>query len=264
MRAIPEIADASTVVLVRPEEDGRPRASRRPRRGRHLPGLRHRARRPRRASLGLRNSAMKDGPDVYRKLQEHIDRMPVGFPATESGVEIRSPEAALHRRGGRGGAPSLRPSGASGEDLRARAEGAVDARDVRGAPRRPRGEGCHHGRALQSPARRDEAVQQGDARPRHVRDAGRPAHGGAAARPRAVHRRGLRGRLSRPEDEADADGPRRRPDRSRAPGGPVRRRAAADRGERRAPGPSSTASAGRGRTSSASRAARRTSGGPAS
>jgi len=32
---------------------------------------------------------MKDGLDVYRKLQEHIDRMPVGFPATESGVEIR-------------------------------------------------------------------------------------------------------------------------------------------------------------------------------
>ena len=32
---------------------------------------------------------MKDRPDVYRKLQEHIDRMPVGFPATKSGVEIR-------------------------------------------------------------------------------------------------------------------------------------------------------------------------------
>jgi Pyruvate/2-oxoacid:ferredoxin oxidoreductase delta subunit len=27
--------------------------------------------------------------DVYRKLQQHLDRMPVGFPATESGVEIR-------------------------------------------------------------------------------------------------------------------------------------------------------------------------------
>ncbi len=26
---------------------------------------------------------------VYRKLQQHLDRMPVGFPATESGVEIR-------------------------------------------------------------------------------------------------------------------------------------------------------------------------------
>jgi Pyruvate/2-oxoacid:ferredoxin oxidoreductase delta subunit len=26
---------------------------------------------------------------VYRKLQRHLDRMPVGFPATESGVEIR-------------------------------------------------------------------------------------------------------------------------------------------------------------------------------
>jgi electron transport complex protein RnfB len=32
---------------------------------------------------------MKDAPDIYRKLQEHIDRMPVGFPATQSGVEIR-------------------------------------------------------------------------------------------------------------------------------------------------------------------------------
>jgi len=28
-------------------------------------------------------------PDVYRRLQQHLDRMPVGFPATESGVELR-------------------------------------------------------------------------------------------------------------------------------------------------------------------------------
>jgi electron transport complex protein RnfB len=27
--------------------------------------------------------------DVYRRLQEHLDKMPVGFPATESGVELR-------------------------------------------------------------------------------------------------------------------------------------------------------------------------------
>ncbi len=27
-------------------------------------------------------------PDVYRRLQEHLDVMPVGFPATESGVEL--------------------------------------------------------------------------------------------------------------------------------------------------------------------------------
>ena len=27
--------------------------------------------------------------EIYRKLQQHLDRMPVGFPATESGVEIR-------------------------------------------------------------------------------------------------------------------------------------------------------------------------------
>jgi electron transport complex protein RnfB len=27
--------------------------------------------------------------DVYRRLQQHLDRMPIGFPATESGVEIR-------------------------------------------------------------------------------------------------------------------------------------------------------------------------------
>ena len=26
--------------------------------------------------------------DAYRNLQEHLDKMPVGFPATESGVEI--------------------------------------------------------------------------------------------------------------------------------------------------------------------------------
>ena len=28
-------------------------------------------------------------PDVYRKLQEHLDKLPIGYPATESGVEIR-------------------------------------------------------------------------------------------------------------------------------------------------------------------------------
>ena len=26
--------------------------------------------------------------DTYRKLQEHLDKMPVGYPATKSGVEI--------------------------------------------------------------------------------------------------------------------------------------------------------------------------------
>ena len=27
--------------------------------------------------------------DLYRKLQQHLDRMPVGFPASKSGVEIK-------------------------------------------------------------------------------------------------------------------------------------------------------------------------------
>ncbi|GAH41687.1 unnamed protein product, partial [marine sediment metagenome] len=27
--------------------------------------------------------------DVYRELQKHLDKMPVGFPATESGIEIK-------------------------------------------------------------------------------------------------------------------------------------------------------------------------------
>ncbi|MFX1340874.1 MAG: hypothetical protein ACFFDK_19850 [Promethearchaeota archaeon] len=27
--------------------------------------------------------------DVYRELQQHLDKFPVGFPATESGAEIR-------------------------------------------------------------------------------------------------------------------------------------------------------------------------------
>jgi hypothetical protein len=26
---------------------------------------------------------------LYRRLQQHLDRMPIGFPASESGVEIR-------------------------------------------------------------------------------------------------------------------------------------------------------------------------------
>jgi len=38
--------------------------------------------------------------EVYRELQQHLDQFPAGFPATESGVEIRilkhlfSPEEA--------------------------------------------------------------------------------------------------------------------------------------------------------------------------
>ena len=27
--------------------------------------------------------------DIYRNLQEYLDELPIGFPATESGVEIR-------------------------------------------------------------------------------------------------------------------------------------------------------------------------------
>jgi Pyruvate/2-oxoacid:ferredoxin oxidoreductase delta subunit len=32
---------------------------------------------------------MREEPDVYRRLQRHLDNMPVGFPETESGVELR-------------------------------------------------------------------------------------------------------------------------------------------------------------------------------
>jgi len=32
---------------------------------------------------------VSDGVDVYRRLQRHLDAMPVGFPATSSGVELR-------------------------------------------------------------------------------------------------------------------------------------------------------------------------------
>ncbi len=32
---------------------------------------------------------MAEKSDIYRELQKHLDRMPVGYPATESGVEIR-------------------------------------------------------------------------------------------------------------------------------------------------------------------------------
>ena len=31
---------------------------------------------------------MTDATDVYRELQEHLDKMPIGYPATQSGVEI--------------------------------------------------------------------------------------------------------------------------------------------------------------------------------
>lgn len=32
---------------------------------------------------------MSNETNVYRKLQQHLDKLPIGFPATESGVEIR-------------------------------------------------------------------------------------------------------------------------------------------------------------------------------
>ena len=32
---------------------------------------------------------MKSEGDVYRRLQEHLDELPVGYPATQSGVELR-------------------------------------------------------------------------------------------------------------------------------------------------------------------------------
>ena len=27
--------------------------------------------------------------NIYRELQKHLDKLPIGFPATESGVELR-------------------------------------------------------------------------------------------------------------------------------------------------------------------------------
>ncbi len=32
---------------------------------------------------------METGKDVYRKLQEHLDNMPVGFPKSASGLDIK-------------------------------------------------------------------------------------------------------------------------------------------------------------------------------
>ncbi len=37
------------------------------------------------------------GDDLYRRLQQHLDRMPIPFPATESGVEIRILERLFSR-----------------------------------------------------------------------------------------------------------------------------------------------------------------------
>ena len=32
---------------------------------------------------------MDNGVDIYRQLQQHLDKMPIGYPATQSGVELR-------------------------------------------------------------------------------------------------------------------------------------------------------------------------------
>jgi hypothetical protein len=40
---------------------------------------------------------MTDEADVYRRLQRHLDELPVGYPATASGVELRILKRLLYR-----------------------------------------------------------------------------------------------------------------------------------------------------------------------
>ena len=47
---------------------------------------------------------MAEPADVYRRLQKRLDELPVGYPATESGVRMLVPQTArrilCHRTGG--------------------------------------------------------------------------------------------------------------------------------------------------------------------
>ena len=36
--------------------------------------------------------------DIYRRLAQHLDDMPAGYPATESGVELRILRRFLHQK----------------------------------------------------------------------------------------------------------------------------------------------------------------------
>ena len=63
-----------------------------------------------RRDVPRREAAMKDEGDVYRRLQQRLDELPVGYPATRVGRRAADPEAAVHAGGGRGGArPQRRP-----------------------------------------------------------------------------------------------------------------------------------------------------------
>ena len=97
---------------------------------------------------------MSDSPDVYRRLQQHLDQMPVGFPATESGVELRilrrffdekeaeialqlsalpEPLEKIHRR--------LRKSGISAEELERVLDGLVEKGAILGGRHTARKDG---------------------------------------------------------------------------------------------------------------------------
>ena len=104
---------------------------------------------------------MEETRDVYRRLQKHIDAMPVGFPAAASGVELRilehlftleeaeialslgalpEPLDRIHRR--------VRKSGMSKEELEATLDRLVTKGAILGGPGYSKGgKGKYYGKA---------------------------------------------------------------------------------------------------------------------
>ena len=37
----------------------------------------------------MANEIIAENTDIYRKLQKHLDQMPIGFPSVKSGSDIR-------------------------------------------------------------------------------------------------------------------------------------------------------------------------------
>ena len=141
--------------------------------------------------------------DLYRALQRHLDRMPVPYPATESGVELRilkrlfSPEDARLTL-------CLAAIPEKLATIQRRVKPAMDAASLARAL-----DGmAERGLIQRWPAGSGAALRQVGVRRRLLRSAGQPPHARVAARRRAVLGRGVRRRAARQADAAAAHGPR--------------------------------------------------------
>ena len=172
---------------------------------------------------------MAEAGDVYRRLQERLDELPVGYPATESGVELRilkrlfTPEEAEVALGLSAVPETVetirhRLPGRTTEELERMLDRMVEKGAIFGGRMLARGGAKRYSRAPLVIGMYEAQVD------RLTKELQQDFEQYA--------REGFATDAARREDEADADGPGERPLRPRAPGGPLRRRAGDDRGGR--------------------------------